>query len=142
MLDARTRYVSDAVTTASPGRLLTMLYDRLLLDLDRAHDALAAGDRTAAGPCLDHAADVISELMGTLNTDVWDGAERLMALYDWALAELFHVRASGDAERVSGCRRVLEPLALAWHEAADEVGRLAVPAQAGDPADGGVLGVG
>ena len=32
----RDRYVGDSIATASPSRLLVMLYDRLLLDLDNA----------------------------------------------------------------------------------------------------------
>ena len=37
----RDRYLADTVMSASPTRLLTMLYDRLLLDLDRARQAQA-----------------------------------------------------------------------------------------------------
>lgn len=29
----RNRYLNDSVSTASPGRLLVMLYDRLVLDV-------------------------------------------------------------------------------------------------------------
>lgn len=136
MNDARARYVADAVATASPARLLTMLYDRLLLDLARASDALAEGDR-AASAFVDHAVDVLSELMATLDTGAWDGAARLMSIYEYVLSELLR---SGDAEAVAGCRRILEPLALAWHQAADETGR--VPSPHTEPVPAGVLGVG
>ena len=37
---AHAAYKADGVTTASPGRLIVMLYDRLLIDLDRAETAL------------------------------------------------------------------------------------------------------
>ncbi len=140
MNDARARYVADAVATASPARLLTMLYDRLLLDLARASDALAAGDRAAATPFVDHAVDVVSELMSTLDTGAWDGAARLMSIYEYVLSELLRAGVAGDAEVVAECRRVLEPLASAWHQAADEAGR--VPAPHTEPVPLGVLGVG
>ena len=32
---ARNKYVSDSVTTMSPGQLIVALYDRILLDLER-----------------------------------------------------------------------------------------------------------
>ena len=51
----RARYMGDAVTTASPQRLLVMLYDRLALDLERAQAAFAAGDRAEANLQLQHA---------------------------------------------------------------------------------------
>ena len=140
MNDARARYVADSVVTASPARLLTMLYDRLLLDLERAGDALAGGDRATAAPHVDHAVDVVSELMATLDTEAWDGAARLMSIYAFVLGELLGPGMAGDHAAVTSCRRVLEPLALAWHQAADEAGR--VPTQHGEPAPVGVLGVG
>ena len=49
MTDLRARYLADSVATASPARLLTLLYDRLLLDLHRAGSALESGDRGGAG---------------------------------------------------------------------------------------------
>ena len=35
----RNQYLADSVLSAPPARLLTMLYDRLLLDLGRAQTA-------------------------------------------------------------------------------------------------------
>jgi flagellar protein FliS len=143
MEDARSRYVADSVATSSPARLLTMLYDRLLLDLARGEEALAAGDRVAAAPFVGHAEEVVSELISTLDEDAWDGAGSLMSIYSFVLSRLVRAGTSGDADAVAGCRRVLEPLALAWHEAADEIGRTALPAQrAADSPVPGVLGVG
>jgi flagellar protein FliS len=117
-----------------------MLYDRLLLDLDRAGDALAAG--APAREHLDHAQDVVAELMSTLDAAAWEGGERLMSIYSYVLSELLQAELTGDAERVAGCRGLLEPLALAWHEAADVLGRQGLPTQREEPASVGVLGVG
>ena len=61
--------------------LLTMLYDRLVLDLQRAEAEQRAGDRGAAGPHLMHAQDIVHELAATLDVDAWDGARRLMSVY-------------------------------------------------------------
>ncbi|MFC6410936.1 flagellar export chaperone FliS [Planobispora longispora] len=70
----RARYIADTVNTASPGQLLVMLYDRLVLDLTRAEEALGRGDREAAAQQLMHAQDIIIELRSSLKTDGWDGA--------------------------------------------------------------------
>src|SRR5690348_9567881 len=51
----RNRYVSDSVETMSPGRLIVALYDRALLDLDRARVAIEANDVSAAHDALVHA---------------------------------------------------------------------------------------
>ena len=39
----RDRYVGDSIATASPARLLVMLYDRLVLDLVQADQARTGG---------------------------------------------------------------------------------------------------
>jgi flagellar protein FliS len=114
----RARYLGDTVTTASPQRLLVMLYDRLALDLERGHAALAAGDRNAATEQLQHAQDVVFGLLESLQIDAWEGAPRLAALYNWLIAELGHAVVKGDVRRVADCRKIVEPLRDAWREAA------------------------
>ncbi|HEY0118556.1 MAG TPA: flagellar export chaperone FliS [Cellulomonas sp.] len=143
MDNARSRYIADAIETASPARLLTMLYDRLILDLSRAEKALDSGDRNGAMPLVGHAEEIVGELMGMLDERVWDGAARLMSIYAFVLKELLAAGATGNRARIARCRALLEPLALAWHEAADEVGRASVPAQRDDEVRSpGLLGVG
>jgi flagellar protein FliS len=114
----RARYMGDTVTTASPQRLLVMLYDRLALDLERAQTALAAGERTEADEQLQHAQEIVLELLSSLNVDVWEGGPRLAALYNWLITEMITANVKGDANRVSSCRQVVEPLRDAWRQAA------------------------
>ncbi|MCZ2836516.1 flagellar export chaperone FliS [Modestobacter sp. VKM Ac-2985] len=114
----RARYLGDTVTTASPQRLLVMLYDRLALDLERGHAALTAGDRDAATEQLQHAQDVVFGLLESLQVDAWDGAPRLAALYNWLITELGQAILKADLRRVADCRKIVEPLRDAWREAA------------------------
>jgi flagellar protein FliS len=118
----RARYLGDTVTTASPQRLLVMLYDRLALDLERAQTALSAGDRDTAGAQLQHAQEVVFGLLESLQVDAWDGAPRLAALYNWLISELGPAIVKGDLRRVADCRKVVEPLRDAWREAAASLG--------------------
>lgn len=117
----RTRYVDDTVSTASPAKLLTMLYDRLVLDLQRAETAQRAGDRGGAGPHLTHAQDIVAELASTLDVSAWDGAQQLLSVYTFLLTELVGANIAGDADRTAACRELVEPLRDAWHEAAAQV---------------------
>ena len=114
----RARYLGDSIATASPQQLLVMLYDRLALDLERAEDALLAGDREVAHHELMHGQEIVLELRGSLNVDVWEGGPRLAALYAWLLGELIQANLKGDVRRVRDCRSVVEPLRDAWREAA------------------------
>ena len=114
----RARYMGDTVTTASPQRLLVMLYDRLALDLERGQAALVAGDRTTASEQLQHAQEIVMELQSSLKVDLWDGGPRLAALYTWLLTELIAANVKGDLRRAGDCRKIVEPLRDAWREAA------------------------
>ncbi len=114
----RARYIGDSVATASPQRVLVMLYDRLALDLDRAHAALTAGDRQEAGEQLQHAQAIVLELLSSLQVDVWEGGPRLAALYNWLVGELVQANVKLDTNRISACRQVVEPLRDAWRQAA------------------------
>lgn len=114
----RARYMGDAVSTASPQRLLVMLYDRLALDLERALTALAAGDRAAAGEQLQHAQEIVLELRSSLRVDAWEGGPRLASLYTWLLNELVQSNVKADRGRVASCLQVVEPLRDAWRHAA------------------------
>ena len=114
----RARYLGDSIATASPHQLLVMLYDRLALDLERGHAAMAAGDRERASEQLQHAQEVVLELQASLRIDMWDGGPRLAALYAWLLSELIRANVKGDLRRVNDCRKIVEPLRDAWREAA------------------------
>src|SRR6185503_315394 len=114
----RARYLADSVNTASPAKLLVMLYDRLLLDLAQAEAALAADDREAGAGHLMHAQDIIIELRASLRMDVWDGAVNLAKIYGFLLGELISANIQADAAKVADCRAVVEPLVGAWREAA------------------------
>ncbi len=117
----RARYVSDSVTTASPARLLTMLYDRLVLDLRQAEGALREADAERADGLLRHAQDIILELYGSLKPDLWEPAAGLGQLYLYLLSELAMANVRRDAERVATARQLLEPLQDAWHQAAAQL---------------------
>ena len=114
----RARYLGDSVATASPQQVLVMLYDRLALDLERAQVAVAAADREEASEQLQHAQAIVMELLASLQVDAWDGGPRLAALYNWLLSELIQANVKSDANRISACRQVVEPLRDAWRQAA------------------------
>ena len=138
----RSQYVQDAVLSATPAGLLTMLYDRLLLDLARAGAAQEAGDWNVASQNLLHAQDIVGELMSSLRTDVWDGAAGLMSLYTYVRQTLMEANTRRDRTRTAECAEILEPLRQAWHEAAWAGRPAAVAQDQGAPRALGVLGVG
>jgi flagellar secretion chaperone FliS len=115
---ARAAYMSNSVTTANPQRLLVMLFDRLLLDVQRALAAQQADDHAAAFPHLIHAQDIVTELRGTLRVEAWEGGPGLASLYDWLLSRLIRANVTRDAQITAECLPVIESLVQTWREAA------------------------
>jgi flagellar secretion chaperone FliS len=131
----RAAYGAEAVLSATPAQLVTMLYDRLMLDMHRAVAAQEQSDWAAAHEQLIHAQAIVSELSSTLRIDVWDGGEGLLALYNYASTSLVQANVHHDVEATRSTIALLEPLRQAWHEAAT-----AMPAPSAQPVQG-ALGV-
>jgi flagellar secretion chaperone FliS len=120
MLDTtaqRNRYAATAHGTASPQVLLVLLYDRLVLDLQRAEHAQREKDRLSANRQLQHAQDIVLALTSALDVAAWSGGPELKALYSWLLTEMVQANVNTDAGRTAACRAVVEPLRDAWREA-------------------------
>jgi flagellar protein FliS len=114
----RNPYLQDSVGTASPGRLLVMLYDRLVADLFQGEEALRSGNRELSADRITHAQEIILELRTTLDVEAWSGAPGLASLYGFLLTELIQANIKRDADKVASCRALVEPLRDAWREAA------------------------
>jgi flagellar protein FliS len=115
----RSRYARESVTTASPIRLVTMLYDRLARDIDDAELAISMANAQSAHTALRHAQDIVQELTNSLVVGRWSGGEGLRSLYTWLIEQLVTANLTKDASVLTGCREVVEPLREAWHEAAN-----------------------
>lgn len=116
-LRAQQRYREDAILSAPPERLVTMLYDRLLLDIKRGESAQRAQDWTEANAQLQHAQAIVSELSSSL-TDEWNGSSGLRSLYLFLSQTLIGANIGRDPERTRACHAIVAPLRETWHEAA------------------------
>lgn len=126
----RSQYLADSVLSAPPARLLTMLYDRLLLDLARAETAQQAANWPVASENLLHAQDILTELSSSLNVDAWDGANSLLGIYNYASTALINANIQRDAGLTREAIDLLEPLRQTWHEAAAAIPAAAAAAPA------------
>ena len=124
----RERYLIDSVATASPAKLLLMLYDGLSSTstaVSRRCSPAIVSRRTPPK----HAQDIVTELHVALDLDAWDGAAGLASLYAFVGTELVNANIRGDAAKGADVRGLMEPLRDTWREAA-----VAVAAAEGGPA--------
>ncbi|WP_411730595.1 flagellar export chaperone FliS [Paeniglutamicibacter sp.] len=108
----------EAILSASPARLLTMLYDRLLVDLNRAEAAQLTENWPVASENLVHAQAIISELSSSLDAAAWSGAPGLQSIYAFATQLLIDANIKHDPALTRQAISLMEPLRQTWHEAA------------------------
>ena len=117
--NAYQQYANETVSMASPFRLVTLMYDHLMMDIGKADRAIEKGDVAEAHEMLVHAQKIVSLLRTTLREDLWEGATQLHALYQVIHDRLVLANLYKDRERLKACVELVEPLHRAWHAAAE-----------------------
>lgn len=136
------QYANTSITTAPAEKLLTMLFDRLLLDLQRGEKAFREGDTITGRAQLGHAQEILGELASSLNVEVWEGGRDLLSLYTFILTETISASNNNDADKTAKVTELVTPLAEAFKQAADVVLAQKASEAATAGVEGGVLGVG
>lgn len=115
---ARAAYVQASIATADPQRLLVMLCDRLVLDLQRALVLQRAADHLAAGEQLIHAQAIVMELRTSLDPAGFEGGVQLAAIYEHLFSELVKANVQRDEEITQHCSSLAVQIADVWRQAA------------------------
>lgn len=118
MNNARAAYMDASVATASPSRLLVMLFERLVLDVQRGLDAQRRGDFEGMNRHLIHAQDIVLELQVSLRPDEFKGGYDLAALYGFLHRQLVMANIRKDAQITDEVLTLVTDLCDAWRQAA------------------------
>jgi len=127
MTNARAAYMDASIATASPARLLVMLYERLVLDVQRGLEAHQRQDLEAMHTQLTHAQDIVMELHASLRVEGFRGGKELAALYGFLHRQLVNANIRKDAEITADCLRIVTDLCDTWRQAALESAMAAAP---------------
>ena len=133
---ART-YVTQQVMTASPAKLVAMLYDKAIVSLREAIHAIEKGDIQTRFNANKRAGDIITHLWTTLDMDRGgEIAANLSRLYSFMLGRLTFVDVRNDPEPAREVIGLLEPLRDSWNQIA-RGDKSAAPSAADAAAAGG-----
>jgi len=115
---ALSAYRQNSIDTASPSRLIVMLYDGLISSIDKATAALATSpaDIELVHNELTRCQDIVIELMQSLNHDAGEMAVRLATLYEYCHHQLVRANASKDTSHAAPVRSIFVDLRDAWTE--------------------------
>jgi flagellar secretion chaperone FliS len=109
------RYREMEVLSATPGQLVVLLYDHLLVTLRRARVAIEAKDIERRSELLDKSRSIIAELLATLDLEKGgDIAVQLSALYTFQLTELVDIGLKPDVKRLERITNMIAELREAW----------------------------
>jgi flagellar protein FliS len=107
------------VLTASPARLVVMLYDGARRFLAQAGAAMRDGQVAEAHRRLGRAEAIIEELLSALDFEAGgEIAERLEAIYVFCRRQIMEARIGQDPEKLEQVSRLLGELRAAWSEIA------------------------
>lgn len=118
MPNARNAYLQSAIQTASPARLLVMLCERLVLDVQRGVSGLESGDREESHKHLTHAQDIVTELQNTLRPDQMKGGPELAALYAYVNRRLVTANIHKDLPAAREALTLVTEICATWRDAA------------------------
>lgn len=114
-------YGTQQVMTSSPVKLIALLYDKAIVSLKEAIQAIEDKQIEKRWRANGRAVEIITHLSNTLDRD--GGAEiaaNLDQLYEFMLARLLEVDMKNDAKPAEEVIRLLKPLRDSWHRLAEE----------------------
>lgn len=126
---ARQAYTEAAVLTATPERLVVMLFDGAQSFLARSVAGLRANDPALAMRNVQRAVAIIDELNFSLDMSYGEVPERLRSIYLFHKRQLVEACVARDPEGIEAVAELLRELADAFTQIAD-----------GGSADGAVTG--
>lgn len=115
----RDMYRSNEILSRPPEALVVLLYQRLLVELQRAHRQIGEGDLEGKGESLTRASSILFELLAALDFEVGgEVASRLAALYSYFVREIQEVDRNLDRPRLQRLMDLIGPLHESWSKAA------------------------
>lgn len=110
--------VETSVESASPHRLIALLFDGYMDALSAARGAIRQGQVEVKGKAISRAARIVDEgLKASLNlTDGGQLAEDLRSLYEYLALRLTQANLRNDEAILEECVNLVEPLRAAWRE--------------------------
>lgn len=112
--------LETGANSASPEKLISMLYDGALTAIRRAQACLESGDIPGRGAAISKALDiVVNGLRAALNLEAGgEIASNLYGLYEYIERCLLLANLHADAGKLAEAEKLLSDIASAWNEMA------------------------
>src|SRR5690606_22306683 len=114
-------YQKNKYETASPHRLITMLYDGAIRYTNQAIKLMQSDDISGSNKAIQQAQDIVYELISGLNFDQGkDIAENLHALYTYAIERYVKGNIEKNTKYFEDANVIISELKSAWEQIGKE----------------------
>lgn len=118
------QYKQTAVTTASPGQVLIMLYEAAIKYVKKASECIDKKDIAGKGTFIGKTHDILNELTNTLNFEVGgDVAKELERLYNFMISRLIKANMENNKNDLLTIQKLLETLLEGWRGAVEKTNK-------------------
>ncbi len=116
MADPHSQYKETQILTASPGKLLIMLYDGAISSMESACDLMSdKAQYDKVNSLLIKSQEIIGELLGSLDFEVGgDIAKTLQSLYAYMIKKLMEANFQKKAEPIKEVLTFMKDLRSSW----------------------------
>ena len=108
--EAKRRYLTDRILTATPVQRLLMLFEQLISDLRAADAAFEAGAIEPIHVHLLHAQEIVLALHDGIATDDWEAGEHLREIYRFVHRRLVWCNVKKDRSLLPACSEIVARL--------------------------------
>lgn len=113
--DAAKTYRERSVLTASSQKLVAMLFERSVRELEKARLGLSNGKCPEALRSIEQVQSILTELRASLDrASGGELADRLDRLYEFSLDRLATAQSSQETQPIEEALKALRPLEQAW----------------------------
>ncbi|SFP44505.1 flagellar protein FliS [Geopseudomonas sagittaria] len=115
--------VESSVMSATPHRLIGMLFDGAQASIRAARLHMHNGDVAEKGKAISRAIDIVNQgLLAALDHERGgELAQRLEQIYDYVVRLLLQANLHNDEQRLDEAARLLEDIGSAWREIGQQV---------------------
>jgi len=122
------RYTQAQAETATPERLMVLLFEAALRNMRAGAAALDEGRASEAGACLQKAGDIVAELHASLDkARAPQLADQLAEIYRFVCARILDASAGRSSAPLREAERALAPIAEGFAGAVQAIGAGARP---------------
>lgn len=124
-------YRETDINSMSREKMIVLLYEKIVSDLNEARVAIERGDRVKMTERVNHSQRIISELRNALDHSIGGQISRnLESLYDFLFHQHLELLVDQDPAHIDNSLRVIAPLLDAWRSVPVGTGEQAARDQA------------